>query len=167
MFDLFWPVVLLILVVAILSVAIGWLLYRSGTLEGRFGNLEHRFDALEGKLTNFMTDVRQLFQRASPTLESASPLTLNELGKRIAKDLQAYQWASDLAPSLKPRVSGKEPFEIDDFCLQYTRSELDPSWISRIAASAFQHGVDHAAVEDVLRVVLRDKLLELLRLSTP
>ena len=137
------------------------------SLDGKFTSLDGKFTSLESKLSDFAREVRQMFTRRSPTLDSASPLVLNDLGKTIAVALKAEQWATGLAPLLMARTAGMQPFEIDDFCLQYIRIEIDPEWRPRIAASAYENGVDRAAVEDVMRVVLRDELLKRASRSTP
>ena len=161
MFDLDpilgWAFILLAIVMCVAAA----MFYRwSGGIDSKFTSLDGKFTSLESKLSEFAQEVRQMFTRRSPTLDSASPLVLNDLGKTIARALKAEQWATDLAPLLMARTAGMQPFEIDDFCLQYIRTEIDPEWRPRIAASAYENGIDRAAVEDVMRVVLREALLK-------
>ena len=109
-------------------------------------------------------DVKRILLRLSPTTESNSPVRLNELGRKIADGLEVQRWAADLAPKLLAEVQGLREFEIDDFSYRYVHNQLDDKWSERIAASAYEHGVDRDGVRSVLWIVLRDELIRLVQL---
>ena len=106
-------------------------------------------------------DIKRILFRLNPALESTSPLRLNDLGRRIANGLEAGQWAAGLAPKLVPDVAGLRPFEIDNFCSEYVNNNLGDDWSERLAAAAYEHGVDRDTVRSVLWIVLRDELIRL------
>ena len=119
-------------------------------------------------VTSFMKEIRdkvdRIFERLPPmSAMGGSPLRLTDFGERISKWLEAEAWAADLAPRLRGRVEGKAPFEVDRFSREYVRGdEIGPEWARRVAACAYEFGVDESGVFEVLRIVLRDELLGLL-----
>ena len=50
-----------------------------------------------------------------------------------------------------------QDFQIDAFSDQVVSLRLGNEWPERIAASAYEHGIDPGSVREVLRVVLRDE----------
>ena len=111
-------------------------------------------------------DIKRILLRLDPTLEGNSPKRLNELGLTIANRLNADEWAAGLAPKLLPDIKGLRPFEIDNFCYEYVNNKLGDEWTERLAAAAYEHGVDRGAVRSVLWIVLRDELIRLVANET-
>ena len=105
-------------------------------------------------------DIKQIFLRLPPVpVAGSSPLRLTDFGEKMADFMRAKPWASDLAPSLQAEVAGKRPFEVDEFSRGYVQSRLNDELKERVAACAYEFGVDRDAVLRVLQVVLRDELL--------
>lgn len=105
-------------------------------------------------------DIKQIFLRLPPVpVVGSSPLRLTDFGEKMADFMKAKPWASDLAPSLQAEVAGKRPFEVDEFSRGYVQSRLNDELKERVAACAYEFGVDRDAVLRVLQVVLRDELL--------
>lgn len=129
--------------------------------------VNHDRSTFKRSLDSFMKEIRDdikgILSRlpADPTAESASPLRLSDLGKSVAKELDAYEWAVDLAPSLVKKVQGKEPYEIDNFCEKHVYSDLTEHWEMMVLATAYARGLSEGAVRTVLRITLRDELLRL------
>ena len=88
-----------------------------------------------------------------------SPLHLTWFGKRVEASLDPGEWVAVAAHEVRPRTIGLEPFEIDALCQEHVRNSLDTEWQRRVARTAYEFGSDTRAVEDVLRIVLRDALL--------
>ena len=64
------------------------------------------------------------------------------------------------AKQLRPQTKGLEPFEVDALCGKHIESSLDTEWQRRVARTAYEPGTNARAVEDVLRVILRNALLQ-------
>ena len=77
----------------------------------------------------------------------------------MADFMKAKPWASDLAPSLRAEVAGKRAFEVDEFRRSFVHLRLNDDLKERVAACAYEFGVDRDDVLKVLQVVLRDELL--------
>ena len=95
----------------------------------------------------------------TPSTAGRSPLKLTEFGKKIEARIEPAAWTAATAERLRPETDGLEPFEIDALCQQHVGSSLDTEWQRRVARTAYELGTDNRAVEDVLRVLLRDALL--------
>ena len=105
-------------------------------------------------------DIKQILSRLpAPPIAEGSPVQLTEFGKKISEWLEAKKWASDLAESLLDEINRFEPFEVDEFCDQYTRTRLTDHWQRRVRKCAYEFGTKKAGVQSVMRVVLRDELL--------
>lgn len=69
----------------------------------------------------------------SPLATGRSPVSLTELGERVAEAIQASTWADELLPEVSQDAEGKEPFEVHQLCtdlvdeLEYTPGPLTPS----------------------------------------
>ena len=107
-------------------------------------------------------DIKKILVRLPPAATtSASPSRLTDFGKEIAEKIHAYTWAKDLAPMIADSVTGKAAFEIDEFCQTYISTELNATMKAEVARVAYEFGIDRVKVGNVLRIVLRDELLQL------
>ena len=95
----------------------------------------------------------------TPSTAGSSPLKLTEFGKKIEATIEPAEWIAATAERLQPETDGLEPFEIDALCQRHVGTRLDTEWQRRVARTAYEFGTDNRAVEDVLRVLLRDALL--------
>ena len=70
--------------------------------------------------------------------------------------------ARELAPEVRPKVDGKVPYDIQEFCITYIRDEYElPSEAEeRIKKYVYDTGLDVDDVLDVLAIALRDELVE-------
>ena len=105
--------------------------------------------------------VNQILLRVSKTIENGSPIRLSSLGEKIAIAIDAKTWVARIAQELKPKVSGMQPYEIDQFCERYVETELDAELLEKVARHAYEFGISQTGVLAVLRVVLRDELIGL------
>ena len=118
----------------------------------------------------FMEEIRKdvnaiLSRLPSPPVSSDSPLRLTKFGTEIAEDIEAQSWAERLAPSLMHELGGKEPFEIDRFCIDYVEN-LGPEWDRKIAKSSYEFGIEESGIKSVLQVVLREEILRIVGQKT-
>ena len=115
-------------------------------------------------LRTIQDDIRGILGKIpSPAIAESSPLHLTDLGKEIAEEIHAEEWAGKLAPLLGKKVKGQEPYQIQDFCYQYVLSpnelNLDPEMMIEVRKCSYEKGVKEEEVLKVLWVVLRDELL--------
>ena len=75
--------------------------------------------------------------------------------------MDAEGWAKHIAPSLKERVEGKDPYQVEQLAREYVNGELSEEWKAKVAQEAFRRGSQREDVESVLWVALRDELLRL------
>lgn len=127
-------------------------------------NADRDRSELKDIIREIRDDIKRIFERLpSPaTAGGRSPLSLNELGKEVARELGAEQWASEVAPGLLNDMKGKKPFEIDEFCANHASSNLSPEWELKVAECAYQFGINRGSVRTVLHITLRDELIRLL-----
>ena len=95
----------------------------------------------------------------TPSTAGSSPLKLTEFGKKIETMIEPAEWVAVTRERLRPESDGLEPFEIDALCRRHVGSCLDTEWQRRVARTAYELGTDNRAVEEVLRVLLRDALV--------
>lgn len=120
-------------------------------------------EKLGDRLQTIENDIKGILSRLPPTpsaVEGSSPLRLTEFGQSLAENMQAEEWAANLAATLYAEVQGQEPFQIDEFCEAYVTKSLDSPMRETAARCAYDFGVDSAIPLSVLRVVLRDALLK-------
>ena len=92
-------------------------------------------------------------------LTANSPLQLNDLGRKIAAEINADEWAGEVAPSLTERAETEPPYKVDALCEDYVDRFLHQHMRDRVAKAAYEHGMERQDVLAVLRVVLRNRLL--------
>ena len=99
-------------------------------------------------------------QQPPPLLEASSPLQLNDLGRKVAAEIRADEWAGEVAPSLTERAASEPPYKVDALCEDYIKGCLEQEMRERVAETAYERGMDRYSVLAVLRVVLRNRLLD-------
>ncbi len=107
-------------------------------------------------------DIKEILLRLSPAVtDKSSPLKLTDLGRSISDRLKASEWAKETAPSIIDEVTGKHPYEIQNFCLDYvtTDIQLTPSMDQQIKSCAYENGITKRQVLEVLAIELRDELI--------
>ena len=97
-----------------------------------------------------------------PAEQKCGPLQLSEYGRKIAAWLNVETWANEVAPTLAGKLKEKRPFEVDQFMDDYVHSQLEEPFKEKVAACAYEFGTEHDNVLAVLRVVLRNKLIEII-----
>ena len=118
---------------------------------------------LDGFMNEIRTDIKNIFDRlpGTPALARAgSPSRLTEFGESIAKSMKAREWASDISTKLLPDIEKMTDFEVDEYCNRFVRDNLDDDWKKKTAATAYNHGLEKEDIAIVLRIALRDALLE-------
>ena len=155
------PVIILV-VIAIAGALIGvgkWI----GNVNSDRTNFKEFMKEIRDDIRKIKDDVQQIFRRLPPSpVNSRSPLQLNDLGERIAEDLEARTWALSLADDLVDRIGAMEDYEIDAYCQKYVQ-DLGEAWKRKVMSSAYRFGLTKENIETVLAVVLRNVVLERLQ----
>ena len=122
-------------------------------------------NGIKSKLSGMGEAINAMFTRvqASPT-SGGSPLQLTKLGEEISQLLAADEWAKSAAPALVASVSGMRPFEIQEFCSDFLRSNYSATSDQgmKVRACAYEYALTRSEVLNVLMVELRDELFRLL-----
>lgn len=106
-----------------------------------------------------------LWYLSGGALSRNSPLQLTDFGKKISRDLEARKWSERLCRSgqLRIEIQGMSHREVDEFCLNFVLTRLNPNDQERRALEncARDNGVSIAVVRRVLAGELRDTLMPL------
>ena len=160
------PLVWISVVVGIITVYV--LLARRILLIGQWkGKVDEAQSTFKTTLDSFMkeirADIKVILERMGPTTStSGSPITLTDLGRKISARLDAGAIADSLVPKVHARVSGMQPYEVQEFRRDYIRgSEFVPTDDVKtlIMQCAFDNGLNQVQVLDVIAIELRDRLL--------
>ena len=151
--------------VAIILVAVGTASFKfarwTGSVDKDLESLKRSMKEVRGDIVDIRGDIKDILSRLKPPpVSSDSPLRLTKFGTEIAEDIEAQSWAERLAPSLMHELGGKEPFEIDRFCIDYVEN-LGPEWDRKIAKSSYEFGIEESGIKSVLQVVLREEILKI------
>ena len=111
-------------------------------------------------------DIKDILLRLPPTpasVTSGSPLRLTDFGRKMAVNMDAQAWATDLAPTLREDLAGKRAFEVDEFSRKYVHEHMQHA--ERVSKCMYQIDVDRDGALRVLQVVLRDALIDALGIA--
>lgn len=127
-------------------------------------NLDSITKEIRADIDNIHTDVKEIFRRMGPvTATSESPIKLTDLGHEISVRLDAGAIADSLVPRVRARVSGMQPYEVQELCFEYMNGdEFVPTndVNALILQCAFDKGLKRKQVLDVIAIELRDRLLQ-------
>ena len=160
-----WPKTPLIVVIVIAAFTLIWKLgyWMASVNKDRSGiakALRNFQDEVRKDLREIRSDITKIFRALPPVLVSGrSPVQLTDLGKRVAEDLNAREWAFEHANALRGRAEGLKPYQIYELCEQYVLGELK-SRPDNMAECAYEFGTPTESLNAVLIVVLRDELLK-------
>ena len=111
-------------------------------------------------------DIRLILDRVpNPTTAAGSPRKLTEFGEKIASDFAAREWAMITSRPLMDRLSELEPYEVEELSSVAIAEILDSrssDLRSRVRACSYENGIPSQEVVNVLEVILRDELLEIM-----
>ena len=116
---------------------------------------------LREEFVTFRSRVSEALRMRDPLLGEKSPLTLTKLGKKVAKVIKAEEEAEKYLDELRARAGSKEPYDVQETCLEYFENEYKPSESAHklIRTCAFNNGLSEIQVRRVIGIIARDKLL--------
>ena len=154
----------ILIVLFVVKRALDWAEWK-GEMDSYKGTVEKTLKEIKDSITRIEDRILEIFEKIGPsTTGSISPIGLTDLGRIVSRELDASVWANKKSGEILPRLRGKTPYEIQDFCFHYVRgSDFNPpdDIVQKAQNSAFEHGI---AIEQVFRVFaieLRDALLAL------
>ena len=157
-----WYAPITIATIAVLG-ALARLVYWMGRVDNDRAEFREFMGVIRTDIKEIRGNIGGIFVRlGETTVRNESPLRLTELGEAVSRELQARQWAVTTAKGLMERTKSMEPYDIQEFCADYVRHELDSGegLDKRIRACAYRRGLTRGQVLDVLAIELRDKLIE-------
>ena len=113
-------------------------------------------------ISGIRKDISGIFLKLkSDTITPSSPIKLTQLGQSISAELESRTWARETAPTLVDDVTGKHPYEIQNFCFEYVRKDflLPEEMDEKVKNCAYKNGITREEVLQVLAIELRDDLL--------
>ena len=133
------------------------------------GRTDASINAIKKAIDEIQTDISTLRAEIDRTLgrlpDNAifreSPLRLGGLGKSISHALNAAAWAKETASDIAPKITGKHPYEVQEFCKHYIRNEFNPphDFMQKMMDCAYNDSISLEEVKKVLVIELRDALL--------
>ena len=141
------------------------------TVENNQESTSKSITNIEGTLSKISDDIKKLFGlvNRNPTIQPGSRLMLTEFGEKLAENIEVNTWISSHADKLKMELVGYTPYEIQEECFRYAQNDLmqvvGEEHKTKIQSVAFDNGIDLASVLNVVGIVLRDKLLEIMDLE--
>ena len=128
--------------------------------------IEGGLNAIKDGQSEMHADVKELLRRfpGAAAVGGTSPLGLTEIGESISEILDAKVWAEKTAPDIAPHFKGKPPYDVQEFCMDFVRRELNPTedFVEKMKFCAYENTLPMSQVEDVLAVELRDAILTIL-----
>ncbi len=153
---------------AVLTISISILIafitfvFKHGVWKGEVDSDRSNFREFMNEIRRDIKEIRdRLTGGIPPAVEPGSPLQLTEYGEKLAKSLDAEQWAEKESAGLLPKVQGKDAYEVQELCSAYVFDELKPTEAQErtMRKCMYEHGATRTHVNEVLSLVLRNRLL--------
>ena len=110
--------------IAVLLLTVGGIIFKFGKWTGEVNSDRDRFNKF---IKEVRDDIKTILSRIPPSVVvGSSPLRLTELGGKISKEIHAKEWAKEIANDLIESVKNKQPYEIQETCIQYIDDDFDP-----------------------------------------
>lgn len=110
--------------IAVLLLTVGGIILKFGKWTGEVNSDRDRFNKF---IKEVRDDIKTILSRIPPSVVvGSSPLRLTELGGKISKEIHAKEWAKEIANDLIESVKNKQPYEIQETCIQYIDDDFDP-----------------------------------------
>lgn len=149
-------------------VTIGTIIYNTGEWKGTVKAALEKLTEEVAVLTKRVDKIYEIFleRGVGKTFAPHSPLGLNDLGKKIADELDLESLAESHALVMKARTAQLNPYEIQRLCFEYVQNDLvaelrekSPEQFKEISLMAYEHGIPREDVLQIVGVLLRDRIL--------
>ena len=123
-----------------------------------------KLETIDRRLRNVETTVLQLvgwYQREG-VLKVNSPMTLNTLGEKVWRELDAANWLRRHAAEVSAQVKWLSEYDVQEFCFNYmSRLDLEPRHRNLVRQAAYRNGLTEFQVRQIMAIKLRDALLSM------
>ncbi|MDE0145575.1 MAG: hypothetical protein OXI53_12685 [Nitrospira sp.] len=141
-----------------------------GTVNATLEKLSQKIEALTKRVDKIYEVFLEL--GVGKTLESQSPIRLNDLGKEIANELDLDSLADTHTLLIKAKVESLNPYEIQQLCFRYAQEDLvnelaekSPEQYKAISFAAYKRGIAREDILKIVGVLLRARVLRLMNYS--
>ena len=125
-------------------------------------------DEVRDTLAEIDKNIKSIFLRLNPdVVKRGSPIQLTELGVRVSQSISATLIAEDIISGLDVDFVNMTDYELQEFATNYAQTKFNPEPKLAVLLSdcAFQEGIPIESVYAVIGIELRDKLIELKKVS--
>lgn len=158
-----WQVILLSIVVGLTITVIGFIV-KASMWAGEV-NADRKW--LKEAVSSIQDSIQKIFLKLERVDAASSPRVLTDLGKKVAREINADQWAKQLCQSgeLRKEVEGMTDYQRQEFCFDFVHNRLRPDANEQrvLEDSAYENGLEVATVRRVLGIVLRDTLHNIIK----
>ena len=151
-------------ILAVLA-AIGGVGYWIGQVNSDRKSFKEFMREIKDDISGIRDNVQKIFERLGPpTAASASPAQLTDFGEKVAKGIDAHEWASSTAKTILENhaLLSLEPYQIEAFCQSYVERESEEGGVleKKVQMAIYEFGIDRDRTLPVLRIPLREALLK-------
>ncbi len=151
--------------ILVIVTAIGGVGYGIGQVNAHKKYFEEFRNEVKNEFSNIRDSLQKIFERLGPpTAASSSPAQLTDFGERVAKRINALEWAASTAKTiLKDQdLLRLQPYQIESFCQDFVNRESTSggSLEDKVLLAIYEFGIDRDRAFPVLSIPLREELLK-------
>ena len=161
------------ILVAILLVAF-WAIYKMGGLVKTFNFFEKKnegfdksIDEMKANIFSIKATTDLLYQSHLSTVQSHSPMSLTEIGKKISAELKMEDKVTNHWEGVKNEIDKKSPsnpYDIQTISMELARNCFEhiftPSEQSEIKVYAYKSGANLLEILPIIGIIVRDRYLK-------
>ncbi len=130
-------------------------------MDKRITEIADRIDIKITQINDRIHDVVLWSRQPSKTVHMDSPLSLTDLGERVAEHLNSSEIVDSLVEDVYEKAKSLPPYDVQNLCFSYARNWTPPDEMAlRIKDSAYQHGISWDETVEVIAIQLRDRVLK-------
>lgn len=136
-----------------------------GIINNSIGKMETNIDSIRSDLSYLKGTIDIIKSNSNPLAKSNSPVSLTELGLKVAEDLKAedliaHNWEK-IIKTLDTEISDKNAYDIQEYCKQTAAVQLEKFLnaddINKIKEYAYKQGNNLYYYSIIFALLIRDK----------
>ena len=144
---------------------------KDGRWQGRMDEWKNRMDEFRENMEEFKDGATERLARIESTLDelvlqkrsiikTKSPMTLNSLGEKVWRELDAAAWLQRHSAEVSGQARWLGEYDVQEFCFDYMSSlDLEPPHRNLVRHAAYRNGLTEFQVRQIMAIKLRDALL--------